>query len=316
MATACFGFKGSTHGYEETLNPGNLANLFILGIIHCLSSQNQSAAATHAAGFKRRRTHQNEYSQDDALNAVKSIFWDGDSIKTEKIGFQNAIKEVVEKIRIARELANLLAPFTLYGFKAVWNPDQPAGENEFGVVTHKIRMYQDNKQEQVSRLYDDTTSEALYQRQGGAIVNLHEEAKTNRTLKYAELGHFGLRVMSQSQEQLCCTHENNNLWIIVLGGGEVTQTEFDLAVLNGIVCDWLVLDVKINKNGEKLESGPLSAWLRETQSHHVLRSHDNALGFISSITPTKIQQHDAWYVSIRKKTHKALAHPLVASRVC
>jgi hypothetical protein len=45
---------------------------------------------------------------------VKSIFWDGDSIKTEKIGFQNAIKEVVEKIRIARELANLLAPFTLW----------------------------------------------------------------------------------------------------------------------------------------------------------------------------------------------------------
>ena len=106
----------------------------------------------------------------------------------------------------------------------------------------------------MSPLYEDTTSKAIYQAIDRDIVNLHVAAKKNSTLQYAELGHFGLRVMSQSQEQLCCTHENNNLWIIVLGGGEVTKAEFDLAVLNGIVCDWLVLDVKINKNGEKPRS--------------------------------------------------------------
>ena len=311
MATACFGFKGSTRGYEETLEASNLASLFILGIIHCLSSQNHCAAATKAAEIQ-----ENEYSKDDALNAVKSIFWDGDSIKKGKIGFQDAIKKVVQEIRIAREKANLLAPFTLYGIKAMWKPDQQAGEDEFGVVVHKITMYDGLVQDRVSRLYEDTTSKAIYQTQDGTIVNLHVAAKKTRTLKYAELGHFGLRVMSRSQEEHCCTHENNNLWIIVLGGGEVTKAEFDLAVLNGIVCDWLVLDVKINKNGEKLESGPLGAWLREKQSHSVLPSNDNALGFINSITPTTIQQYDAWYVSIRKKTPKALAHPLVASRVC
>ena len=138
MATARFGFKGSTEGYENTLKARDLATLFILGIMHCLSSQSHCAATTDAAEMQ-----ENKYSQDDALNAMERLFWDGDPIKEGKIGFQNAIKEVVEKIRIARELANLLAPFTLYGFKAVWNPDQPAGENEFGVVTHKIRMYQE-----------------------------------------------------------------------------------------------------------------------------------------------------------------------------
>ena len=97
MATACFGFKGSTGGYEETLKAENLATLFILGIMHCLSSQNHCAATTNAAEMQ-----ENKYSQDDALNAMKRLFWDGDPIKEGKIGFQNAIKEVVQQIRMAR----------------------------------------------------------------------------------------------------------------------------------------------------------------------------------------------------------------------
>ena len=296
MATARFGFKGSTEGYEKTLQARDLATLFILGIMHCLSSQSHCAATTDAAEMQ-----ENKYSQDDALNAMERLFWDGDPIKEGKIGFQNAIKEVVQQIRIARKKANLLAPFTLDGIKAMWDPDKQLGEDEFGAVVNKITMYDDLVQGRLSQLYKDTTSKAIYQTQDKTIVNLHVAAKETRTLKYAELGHFGLRVMSQRQEEQGCTHENNNLWIIVLGGGEVTKAEFDLAVLNGIVCDWLVLDVKINKKGEKLESGPLSTWLRETQSQQGLPSNDKALGFINSITPTTIQQYDAWYVSIRKK---------------
>ena len=71
----------------------------------------------------------------------------------------------------------------MYGIKAMWKPDQQADESDFGVVSHKIRMYKELKQDLVSPLYEDTTSKAIYQTIDGAIVDLHVAAKKNSTLQ-------------------------------------------------------------------------------------------------------------------------------------
>ena len=144
----------------------------------------------------------------------------------------------------------------------------------------------------------------------GEIKILNTDGKDKKTLDYAHLGHFALQWMIRNAEKEyqgdqesiknALSTDHKIPLIIALGGGNVTKMEFDLAVLNGIVCDWLVIDVKINMNGTGFNSGPLASFLSKAHAHKSSLNNVIAPGFTSSITARRLSGHNAWFVRIRR----------------